>query len=206
MNILLVNAFILGLIGGVIPGPVLTAIFTEVLHGGFLKSIRLIILAFIAESSVALFTMLVFTKLDFQLEIIKIISIVGAGILFWIAFGLWKIKTLDSDKQNSFGLGKITLMILANGMLWTFWITVCIPQALELDDQMSFGAYAFLLVVEIGWLITTTLTAYVFSKFRRLLSQPKTIPILFKIFTIVFIYFGLTLLYDGATYFLPSLT
>ena len=34
----LISAFILGLIGGVIPGPVLAATFTEILQYNFLKS------------------------------------------------------------------------------------------------------------------------------------------------------------------------
>lgn len=36
----LLGALILGLIGGVIPGPVLTAIFTEILQSGMLKSFK----------------------------------------------------------------------------------------------------------------------------------------------------------------------
>ena len=37
----LIIACLLGLIGGMIPGPVITAVFTEVLQSGYLKSLRI---------------------------------------------------------------------------------------------------------------------------------------------------------------------
>ncbi|PIV58084.1 MAG: hypothetical protein COS14_11475 [Bacteroidetes bacterium CG02_land_8_20_14_3_00_31_25] len=64
----IIFAFILGLIGGVIPGPVLAATFTEILQSGFLKSLRIIIWAFLVETTVALsaccyYLRLIYTKI-----------------------------------------------------------------------------------------------------------------------------------------------
>ncbi len=201
MQSLLLEAFILGLIGGVIPGPVLTAIFTEVLKGGFLKSIRIILLAFFAESAVALFSMVFFTNMGFPEMVFKIISLVGASILIWISFSLWKVRSIDTADQVNFSFVKVLILILANGMLWTYWITVCIPKAMKLSAFMPYGEYAFLTLVEIGWLITTTLTAFAFSRFRKILSNPTAIPILFKLFAGAFVYFSLTMIYDSYKYF-----
>ena len=63
MNHELVIAVMLGLIGGVIPGPVITAVFTEILQSGFPKSLRIIIIAMVTETLVALISLLLFSAL-----------------------------------------------------------------------------------------------------------------------------------------------
>lgn len=80
-------------------------------------------------------------------------------------------------------------MIFANGVLWTFWITICVPKAIFLGNQLFLGEYYFLGLVEIGWLLSTTLLAFIFSRFRKLLSKPKMIPIIFKLFALTFFLF-----------------
>lgn len=93
-------------------------------------------------------------------------------------------------------------MILANGVLWTFWVTVCIPKAIALDSVVPYGKYLFLSAVEVGWLISTVAVAFIFSWFRTYLSSPKVISYIFRVFAIVFVYFALTMLYGSFTYFM----
>lgn len=45
--------FILGIIGASVPGPVLTAVFTEVINGGFAKSVKVVLRALVSEIIVA---------------------------------------------------------------------------------------------------------------------------------------------------------
>jgi threonine/homoserine/homoserine lactone efflux protein len=93
-------------------------------------------------------------------------------------------------------------MILANGVLWMFWITVCVPKAIMLGEKIAFGQYLFLGLVEIGWLISTLAVALIFSLFRKLLSNQKTISFLFKIFSLAFIYFALSMIHQSIRYFI----
>jgi threonine/homoserine/homoserine lactone efflux protein len=198
------TAFVLGLVGGVIPGPVLTATFTEILQSGWLKSLRIVFIALFTETVVALASLVALSAFGFSESFFHALSIVGAGILVWIALQIWKIKSLDMGEKVHFGFWKISAMILANGVLWTFWITVCVPKALALGEQIALGEYLFLLTVEIGWLISTIAVALVFSWFRGLLSNPRVVPAMFKIFAIVFVYFALTMLYESGKFFLFS--
>ena len=62
----LVIAVMLGLIGGVIPGPVITAVFTEILQSGYLKSLRIIMIALVTETLVALVSLLILDSLGFN--------------------------------------------------------------------------------------------------------------------------------------------
>lgn len=198
----LVIAFMLGLIGGLIPGPVITAIFTEILQSGFPKSLRIIFIALIVETLVAVISLLVLASMNFQEAFFRGLSIAGAVILVWISISIWKIRTLDTGEKVHFGLWKITLMIISNGVLWTYWITICIPKAILLNDQMTMGAYAFMGLVQLGWLTSTLIAAFLFSRFRKILSRPRVIPVVFKVFALAFAYFAIDMVYKSVQFFI----
>jgi threonine/homoserine/homoserine lactone efflux protein len=201
----LIIAASLGLVGGVIPGPVITAIFTEILQDGFVKSLRIVFIALIAESLVALASLLIFSSIGLPETFFRGISLAGAAILVWIALSLWKVKSLDSGEKVHFSLWKIVVMILSNGVLWTYWITICIPKAILLGDTLPLGAYLFMGLVQLGWLTSTLLVAFIFSRFRQWLSRPRVVPLLFRVFSLAFLYFALDMTYRSIIFFLPIL-
>ena len=198
----LTSALVLGLIGGVIPGPVLTATFTEILQSGIPKSMRIILWAMFTETVVALISLLALSSMNFSESFFQGLSIIGAAILIWISTSIWKVHKIDTEEKVHFSLGKISAMIMANGVLWTFWITVCVPKAILLSEKVAFGNYLFLLLVEIGWLISTVMVAVVYSRFRKILSNPKVVPIIFKIFALTFVYFAVDMVYRSIKFFL----
>ena len=198
----LVIALMLGLIGGVIPGPVITAVFTEILQSGYLKSLRIIMIALVTETVVALISLLVLDSLGFNEAFFRGLSLAGAAILIWISISIWKVRTLDSGQKVHFGLWKVVLMILSNGILWTYWITICIPKAILLGEQLNLGQYLFMGLVQLGWLISTLVVAFLFSRFRKALSRPRVIPVLFKIFALSFLYFAIDMVIKSLTYFM----
>ena len=197
----LIIACMLGLIGGMIPGPVITAVFTEVLQSGYLKSLRIIFIALVTESVVAVISLLILASLGFNEAFFRGLSLAGAVILVWISISIWKVKSLDTGEKVHFGFWKIILMILSNGVLWTYWITICIPKAILLGSQVNLGEYLFMALVQLGWLISTMVVAYLFSRFRRILSRPRVIPVLFKIFALAFAYFAADMIFKSIRYF-----
>lgn len=198
----LLGAFVLGLIGGVVPGPVLTATFTEILQSGIWKSMRIILWAMLTETIVALLSLLALSSMNFSERFFQGLSLIGAAILVWISTSIWKVHKIDTEEKVHFSLGKISAMIMANGILWTFWITVCVPKAILLSEKVAFGNYLFLLLVEVGWLISTVAVAFIFSRFRKILSNPRIVPIIFKIFALTFIYFAVDMVYRSIKFFL----
>ncbi len=146
----LVVACMLGLIGGMIPGPVITAVFTEVLQSGYFKSLRIILIALVTESIVAVISLVILASLGFNEAFFRGLSLAGAAILIWISISIWKVKTLDTGEKVHFGFWKIILMILSNGVLWTYWITICIPKAILLGTQIHLGEYLFMAIVLIS--------------------------------------------------------
>ena len=198
----LIIALMLGLIGGVIPGPVITAIFTEILQSGYLKSLRIVLIALVTETLVALGSLLILGSLNFNEAFFRGLSLAGAAILIWIAISIWKVRTLESGEKVQFGLWKVVVMILSNGVLWTYWITICIPKAILLGDQLHLGEYLFMGLVQLGWLISTLVVAFIFSRFRRTLSRPRVIPFLFKLFALAFAYFAIDMIIKSIQYFI----
>jgi threonine/homoserine/homoserine lactone efflux protein len=141
-------------------------------------------------------------SLGFNEAFFRGLSLAGAVILLWIATSVWKVRSLDTGEKVHFGFLKITIMILTNGVLWTYWITICIPKAILLGEQLPLGAYLFMGLVQLGWLISTTLVAFFFSRFRIILSKPRVIPVLFKVFAIAFVYFAIDMAFKSIRFFL----
>ena len=197
----LVIAAMLGLIGGVIPGPVITAVFTEILQEGIGRSLRIIFTAMVVETLVAVISLVIFSSLGLPESFFRVLSLAGAGILIWIALSIWKVRSLDSGQKVRFTLWKITLMILSNGVLWTYWITICIPKAILLNDEIRLGAYLFMGLVQLGWLVSTLSVAFLFSRFRAILSRPRVVPVVFRIFSLAFVYFAVDMVIKSIVYF-----
>ena len=198
------SAIILGLIGGLIPGPVLAAIFTEILQTSFSKSLRIIFWAMLTETLIALISLVALSAFNLSEGFFRAISFVGSAILIWIAVSIWKVQKIDTGEKVHFKLGTISAMIMANGVLWMFWITVCVPRAIFLGEKIHLGQYLFLGLVEIGWLVSTLCVALIFSSFRKILSNPRTVPLIFKIFSLAFFYFALSMIYQSLHYFLSK--
>ena len=192
----------LGIIGGAVPGPVLTAIFTEVLNKGFRRSLIVALKALIAESLVAVLVLMFFFAWDIPTDYFYIISFGGAIVLFWIAKQVWGIEKISSEKKEIFSFSKLLLLTVLNGAFWIFWITICVPRAFELKQMISFGHMLFLILFEIGWLMSVVILSYIFSKFRPLLFKHKLVGTVFKIFALLLIFFGLKSIWSSIIYFI----
>lgn len=198
---ILIGAFTLGFVGGAIPGPVLTTIFTEIIETNFVRALRVLFFAMLIETLVRLSALLLVGTLPLEGAGFQILSLVGAIILIRIALKVWRMRSVGQGSAPAFDMRTLALMIVCNGMLWTYWLTVCVPDALALGREVPLGQYLYLFVFEIGWCISTFLVACAFSFFKKLLSHPRIMPLLFKFFAAVFVLFALKMIAGSATYF-----
>ena len=189
---LLIEAFLLGLVGGAVPGPILTGTFTEILGNGFLRGCRVIAWALITETIGALLALYVLYTIGLSELAIQIVSIGGALVLFWLASNVWKIKDIDIiEAKNILSFPKIMLLTALNSGYWIFWITVGIPKALILDQKIIGGKFLFLFLFELAWLVMTFVLAFIFFKFRPLLQRKNLVGITFKILALVLVLLGI---------------
>ncbi|HNY35960.1 MAG TPA: LysE family transporter [Candidatus Pacearchaeota archaeon] len=195
------SVLILGIIGGSVPGPIMAAAFTESIRRGFAKSLLVILRAFIAESIVAIFILTLFFSFSIPQSIFYAISFAGAIMLFYLALQVWKINKIGEGEGEIFSFWKILILTILNGSFWIFWITICVPQAFLLKEQIPQGHILFLLLFELGWIIATVSWTFIFSRFRNFLTKERVIPIVFKIFSLILAYFAISLLIEGFKFF-----
>ena len=196
----LLSIFMLGLLSGANPGPILTASFAEALRGGFAKSLPIIFMAMASETIVALLILLVIFSLNIPESAFYIISFIGAGVLVWLALQVWRIKKLDGEGQI-FDFKKIFILTLFNGPFWIFWLTICVPRAFLLKEQIICGQILFLIVFELGWLVAKVSLTFIFSHFRLFLKKTNFVSIVFKIFALILLLFAVKLVLTGVQYF-----
>ena len=195
----LFSIFILGLVGGANPGPILTASFTEALRRGFVKSLRVILMAMVAESAVAAFVLFLFFSIKIPQIVFYIISLVGAGVLVWLAIQIWKIKELGGEGEI-FSFKKLFFITVFSGPFWVFWITICVPQAFLLEGKIIGGPILFLILFELGWLFSTVFLTFIFSRFRPLLTKSNFVPVIFKIFSLILLFFAVNLIVQSVMF------
>jgi len=195
------SIFLLGLIGGSVPGAILTSTFTEVVREGFIKSLRVVFYAFISEIIVASIILFIFFSLNIPQSFFYLISFIGAIVLLWIAKQIWTIKSLH-EKGHIFSFKKIFLLTILNGPLWIFWSTICVPQAYVLSQKVFGGQFLFLLLFELGWLTATVVLTYLFSEFRPLLIKEGVVSIVFKLFSVILGLIAINLIITSFVYFI----
>jgi threonine/homoserine/homoserine lactone efflux protein len=196
----LFSIFTLGLLGGVIPGPVLTASFTETLRGGFRNGLRILLMSMVAESIIATFILLVFSSAQIPRDFFYLISFIGSFILVWTAIKIWKIDKVE-EGSRIFTFKEIFLMLVSGGPFWIFWITVCVPQAVLLNEEVGGGYVLFLIVFESGWLASAALLNFIFSRFRPLLRKKNLISAVFKVCSLVLVFFAIKLVIESVLFF-----
>ncbi|MFA6430575.1 MAG: LysE family transporter [Candidatus Paceibacterota bacterium] len=188
---LLIQAFLLGLVGGAVPGPILTGTFTEILRSNFVKGLRVIFLALVVETIGTLLTIYVFYQLGLSKLVIQLISVLGGLVLFWLAYQVWNIKKINTESKDVITPWRIIILTALNSGYWIFWITVGIPKALSLNDILIGGKFIFLIIFEIAWLAMTTLLAFIFFKFRPILERKNLVNVTFKILSAVLVILGI---------------
>ncbi|HXS14507.1 MAG TPA: hypothetical protein VN711_00040 [Candidatus Saccharimonadales bacterium] len=196
----LFSIFLLGFIGGSIPGPILTSAFTETVRAGFVKSLRVVIFALVSEVIVASSILLLLFSVHIAQSIFYAISFLGAIVLVWMASQIWRIRKLH-DKGKIFDFKKIFLLTVFNGPLWIFWSTICVPQAYVLSQKVPGGEFLFLFIFEMGWLTSTLSLTFLFSRFRPLLTKEGIMSKVFKLFALILILFAINLVATSIFFF-----
>lgn len=187
----LIEAFLLGLVGGAVPGPILTGTFTEILNTNFRRGLRIIFWALLVETVGALIALFILYQLGLSKIVIQVISVGGGLVLFWLASKVWTISKINTEDKKFLSLWQIVVLTALNSGYWIFWVTVGIPKALILDQTMIGGKFIFLIIFEIAWLIITVALAYIFYKFRPLLQKNNLVGATFKVLALVLVILGI---------------
>jgi len=174
---IIIEAFLLGLVGGIVPGSILTILLVSVLQGGFKAGMRAFSWCMAAEISVVLLLLFLLLSLPISTDIFLYLALVGGLVLFYFASQVLKLSKIDRPENTDtmFSAKKIFLLSATNAPLYIFWVTVCAPLIWQLAEQFELytSAVYFMVAFELGWGLSTFGIMLLFVKSRNLLTNPK---------------------------------
>ncbi|MFC2151198.1 hypothetical protein ACFLSE_01610 [Bacteroidota bacterium] len=201
---LLVPIF-LGFIGGITPGPIILLAFSEILKDskkGLKNGGIYLIYAGLTEFFIGLFLIITSTIFQFPPIIFHTLSIIGIIVLIYIAFKIFGIKSIEYETQSKkIKRGHIIALMLLNGPLWIFWISVCLPAAFNLGQIFDYGEYLFLVLFELSMMTGLGIALFGFNSFRKYFSNEKITSRIFRVLTILISILIVKIIYTESLFF-----
>ncbi len=125
----LASGLLLGLSGGLTPGPITTLVITHTLRHNFGEGVKIAIAPLLTDLPVILLTLFVFSRLAEIDVVLGIIALVGAGYLFCLARATFAAPPLEEtskvEEPRSIRVGLIANLLNPNPYL--FWSLVGAP-------------------------------------------------------------------------------
>jgi threonine/homoserine/homoserine lactone efflux protein len=193
----LLEVLFLGFLCGLIPGPVVTALFTETIRKGRKSAQKIVAWAAAGELVMSITCVALLSLLPSQHVLFSALSVFGSLVLLNLAWDLWKLEEI-SEHEPLFSSRRIFFIAVLNGMAWIFWITVCTPQAMALGTEIKGGAWIFILLFELGWILSTLTLCYLFALFRPYFQSNKKLHLLYRTVAILFVLFAMKLAIGSA--------
>lgn len=212
LPVLFFSAFVIGLSGAMMPGPLLTYVINGSLRKGFkagplvivghaLLELLLIILLFLGLND--LFANQIFTSY---------VGIIGGTVLLWMGYGMVKSglkKEISIEKEAEKGTGVSGFIIpgavisLVNPYWILWWATIGMTYLVKSYNQGLVGTGTFFMghiSADFAWY---GLIAWI-GAFGRKIINDKIYTALVVVFGVLLIYFAGTFIYDGITNFLEK--
>lgn len=200
---ILIEAFLLGLVGGLVPGSILTIILISVLQGGYKSGLRAFFWSFLAELTIVSILLLFVLSLPFTTTVFSYIGMIGGVVLFYFAYQILGISKISNpeNQETLFSGRQIYLMSATNAPLYIFWITVCAPLIWKLTEQfsVSIAAVSFLGFFEFGWALSTLVILLLFVKSRKILTNPFIMKRVYQGVSLFMFFLGARILYTSLT-------
>lgn len=187
----------LGFLCGLIPGPVVSAVFAETLRSGWRAARRIVAWAAAGELVMSVICVAFFSAVDPHSAVFSALSIVGALILLRLAWDLWRVESIR-ESDTLFTNRRVFTVAILNGMAWIFWITVCVPQAVELGKLVRGGQWLFIALFELGWVASTLSLCLMFAFFRRWIRKREQLHLLYRGVALLFLVFAVRLAWGAA--------
>lgn len=204
MHVLL-QAFVLGVIGGAIPGTVLSILLVSVLQGGLRAGSLAFLWSMLSEVAIVGVLLLVATHLPLGPQTFVALGGVGGIVLLYFAWRVFSLRAIRVEESTLlFKPWKIFAIHTVNGPLYVFWITICVPLIWQLSSARGLptAAISFFIIFEIGWALTTLLIMMLFVFSRTTLTNERIMHRVFSVIALVFVGLGAKMLITSITQFL----
>ena len=195
------SGFILGLVSGITPGPLITLVISETLKHNKFSGIKVAIVPLITDGPILLMSLFILTKLSNFDYIIGIISLFGAGFLVYLGYENLTIKNINTDLEN--GEHSLKKGIITNALSpypYLFYISIGGPlmvKALEISTLTLLSFIISFILLLVG---SKIVIAIVVEKSKTFL-QSKIYLYILKFLGLVIIIFAIIFLKEALTLF-----
>lgn len=198
---IIIEAFLLGLVGGIVPGSILTILLVSVIQGGFKSGFRAFSWSLAAELTVVSLLLMVLVHLPVNAKLFNYLGLAGGLVLFYLGLQVFKLSKIDKPEETSevFTWKQIYSLAATNAPLYIFWVTVCAPLIWQLAEQISLSSSAlyFMIAFELGWAISTFAIMLIFVKTRSVLTNPHIMKKVFIGVAFFMFLLGLRMFYSS---------
>ncbi len=127
------SGIVFGLSAGFAPGPLMTVLVAETLKHGRKEGFKVAIAPLLTDLPIVLFTLLILSRLPDMQIVLGIISLLGAGFLFYLGYENITFTGLELNVENikpqSLKKGIITNFL--NPHPYVFWFSIGAPTILK---------------------------------------------------------------------------
>ena len=136
---------LLGLSGGLAPGPLLTLVVSETLRHGAAAGIRVALAPLLTDAPIILATLLVLQPLTDQQMPLALLHLAGGLYLGWLALEGLRFQGADlSPAPPSSSLWRGVIANFLNPSPYLFWLTVGAPTVLTAWRESELAVAAFI--------------------------------------------------------------
>ena len=132
----LLAGLLLGLAGGLSPGPLTALVLGESLRGGKKAGLRVAVAPLVTDGPLILLALWVG---EFQGPWRIVLGLAGAGMLLYLAWGMWRSKPPEPGESSADGaLRRAVLTNLLNPHPYLFWLAIGGPMLSTTPSKLGF--------------------------------------------------------------------
>ena len=195
----LISGIVLGLSGGLSPGPLLTLVISETLKHGIIEGIKVAIAPLLTDLPIVAVTLFILSRLSNMRPILGVVSLLGTAFLIYLSYESLCFKGADVDLEQiepqSIRKGVITNFL--NPSPYMFWFTIGAPLVLKALKVSAVAVLLFILFFYLLLVGSKILVAIGVGKSRTILKGNR------YVFTVRFL--GVILLIFAGFFFRDSL-
>jgi threonine/homoserine/homoserine lactone efflux protein len=194
----LTTGVLLGLSAGFAPGPLLALVVSETLQHDMKAGVKVALAPMITDLPIVVFSLFILAKLSQFQNVLGIISITGAGFIFYLGLKNVLIKDVQINAETT-PRRSLQKGILANFLSphpYLFWLTVGGPTTIKAMNLNLFAAAGFILSFYLLLVGSKIFLAVITGRSRTFLHGRTYITIM-RLLGLILILLAFYLLRDG---------
>ena len=198
----LISGVVLGLSGGLLPGPLLTLVLAETLKHGIREGVKISFAPLVSDAPIVCVTIFVMSRLSDVKPLMGTISLLGGVFLLYLGYESLSAKAIEIGPETAGprSLRKGVIANFLNPAPYMFWLSIGSPMVLRAYDANALSAWAFVLSFYVFLVGSKILLAVVVGKSRRFLKSGHYIYTI-RFLGIVLLLFAALFIRDSLGYF-----